>query len=885
MTLASGTRLNIYEILAPIGAGGMGEVYRARDTKLGREVAIKVLPEAFSRDKERMARFEREAKLLASLNHANIATLYGLEESDGQLYLAMELVEGETLAERIARGPIPMDEAILLFVQIAEGLEVAHDKGVVHRDLKPANIKITPEGKIKILDFGLAKAFLPEENVSEESARTLTKGTQLGAIIGTPSYMSPEQARGKSVDRRSDIWAFGCCLHEALTGKKTFEGETVTDVLAAVVQREPDWNKLPRETPVSLRRALSRSLQKDPGLRFHHIADARIELIDGSFEEPLTVTGSHLKWPLFAYVLAAVVAIAAILLGWTTLFSPSPPPAVVRLDVNLPDGQELPDAYTPVFAMSPDGRQLVYSTGTSDRTQFFLRALDDFDVRRIAVEIERMPVFSPNGQWFGFYAGDRLRKVSVSGGAPLLIAQAPRLLSGASWSPDDSIVIASPSGLRRVSADGGVFEKVVGLQPGAEAGSPAWPYFLPDGRGLIFTVLTASGPRPAVFSFQTGEGHFLALIGEGGGARYVASGHVVDAHAGHLLAAPFDLDTLQLGGIPQTVVDGVYTSLTTGLAYFDISDAGTLAYVPKGETNTGNALVLVDRAGSVTRILEKGSHYLNPHFSPSGRRVAVSERTEPNRPDIWILDLESGTRTRLTSTRDVEQAVWTPDGERITFIAARQGSTSIYWKRVDGSGEEEPLLNRSDHAQIGSWTADGKRLAFMALNPDTGLGDLWVLSEESEASPVAVTPFDEQEPSFSPDGRFIAFASDESGRDEIYVQLYGISGGKRPISKNGGREPVWSRDGSEIFYRQNGALMVVAVESGEELAFEQPQILFEDRFLSPFMNPSVGETTYDVSPDGRSFVMIQRSAEAKRNKIHVVLNWFEELSRLVPTDK
>ena len=371
MTLASGTRLNIYEILAPIGAGGMGEVYRVRDTKLGREVAIKVLPEAFSRDKERMARFEREAKLLASLNHANIATLYGLEESDGQLYLAMELVEGETLAERIARGPIPIDEAILLFVQIAEGLEAAHDKGVVHRDLKPANIKITPEGKIKILDFGLAKAFLPEENVSEESAPTLTKGTQLGAIIGTPSYMSPEQARGKSVDRRSDIWAFGCCLHEALTGKKTFQGETVTDVLAAVVQREPDWNKLPRETPVSLRRALSRSLQKDPGLRFHHIADARIELIDRGSEQPLTAAGSRMTWPRFTYALTAVVAISAILIGWPAWFFSPPPPVI------LPDGQELPDAYARVFVMSPDGRQLVYLTGTSDRTQFCLRALDD----------------------------------------------------------------------------------------------------------------------------------------------------------------------------------------------------------------------------------------------------------------------------------------------------------------------------------------------------------------------------------------------------------------------------------------------------------------------------------------------------------------------------
>ena len=868
----------------------MGEVYRARDTKLGREVAIKVLPEALSRDKERMARFEREAKLLASLNHANVATLYGLEESDGQLYLAMELVEGETLAERIARGPIPIDEAILLFVQIAEGLEAAHEKGVVHRDLKPANIKITPEGKIKILDFGLAKAFLPEESISAESSQspTLTKGTQLGAIIGTPSYMSPEQARGKSADRRADIWAFGCCLLEALTGKKTFDGETVTDVLAAVVQREPDWNKLPRETPLSLRRALSRSLQKDPGLRFHHIADARIALIDGSSEEPLTVTGSRMQWPSFAYALTAMVAIAAIVLGWTSRFFPSPPPAVVRLDVNIPDGQELPDDYARVFVVSPDGRQLVYSTGSSKRTrQFFLRALDEFVARPITVAGVDMPFFSPDGQWLGFYdvARGTLHKVSVTGGAPLFIANAPYLRNGATWGPDDSIVIGSPgSGIHRVSAEGGVLEEIAGVFTEEVPGDLWWPYLLPNAQGLIFTVRTKDGFRPAVHSFQTGDWHFLALIGEGSGARYVPTGHVVYVHAGQLLAAPFDIDRLELVGTPKAVVDGVYTSFTSGLAYFDISDAGTLVYAPKPET-TGNTLVLVDRAGSVTRILEDGSHYLNPHFSPDGRRVAVSERPQPNRPDIWILDLEGGTRTRLTSTHDVEQALWTPDGERITFVSPRNGSINIYWKRVDGSGDEEPLLIRSDHHQVGSWTADGKRLAFMAANRDTGLGDLWVLNEESEASPVAVTPFDEQEPSFSPDGRFIAFASNETGRDEIYVQRYGISGGKRLISNKGGREPVWSRDGSEIFYRQHGALMVVAVESGEELTFEQPQMLFEDRFLSPFMNTSVGETTYDVSPDGRHFVMIQRSADAKRNQIHVVLNWFEELSRLVPTDK
>ncbi len=736
MPVPSGTTFGPYEIGTLIGAGDMGKVYRARDTKLDREVAIKVLPEAFAQDTERLARFEREARLLAALNHPNIATIHGLEESEGIRFLVMELVEGETLAERIARGPIPLDEVLPLFKQIAEGLEAAHEKGVVHRDLKPANVKLTREGKPKILDFGLAKEYGQEVHDSSLSeSPTMTRGTATSVILGTAPYMSPEQARGKTVDKRSDIWAFGCCLYEAVTGQAAFLGETVSDTVAKILEREPDWQRLPEAVPAPVRRLLKRCLAKKTGDRLHDIADARIEMSDSFYEPVALIVSPSPRRRLLTYVAAALLALVTTILGWTarSFFSTREP--VVRLTVNLPPGEEIQDQYSPTLLISRDGTRLVYSTGFRDQGQFYVRSMDDFVARLLKVEGGKNPFLSPDGQWLGFFAGGRLQKVSMTGGAPLTISEAPQLTAGASWGPDGSIVLSSVSiGLQRVSATGGPLKVITILDHDKGEAVHWWPYFLPDDRGLIFTVRTTEGFRPAALSFQTGNWHFLEPIGQGRGGRYVPTGHLVYAEAGQLLAAPFDLNRLELSGTPVPILDGVHISPTTGLAYFDVSDTGTLAYLPRAASSVERILVLVDRAGNATPILEERDYYLDPHFSPDGKRLAVNIRSQDGRPDIWIFDVELGTRIRLTSSGDSEQALWTPDGNRITSVSAKAGPVNIYWMPVDGSGTEEPLLSSPDHQALGSWTSDGKRLAFTATSPDTGGSDIWVLTLGGEPS-------------------------------------------------------------------------------------------------------------------------------------------------------
>ncbi len=873
-----GTSLaNRYEIIRELGKGGMGEVYLAEDTTLKRQVAIKVLPQQYALDKERLARFEREARLLASLNHPNIATIHGLEKSDDQQCLVMELVEGDTLAERLKKGPLPVEEALEVCQQIAEGLESAHEKGIIHRDLKPGNIKITPEGKVKILDFGLAKAFHEEPEAADLSqSPTLTdQMTQPGMILGTAFYMSPEQVRGKVLDKRADIWAFGCCLYEALTGKVAFLGETISDSFARVLEREPDWDALPEATPGQIRVLIQRCLRKNLMRRLHHISDARIEIED-TLEQTLQLPSSlaakqHwmlrrslIVWSLLVFAIIATAVMVWILKPPLRLHAPSS----TSLGIILPRNQYLVTGFVSNVAISPDGRNLVYVAGSSDlsiRRKLYLRALDSFRANPIpGTEDASTPFFSPNGQWIGFFAQGKLWKVPITGGMPVAICDAARLGTGASWGRNDTIIFTVfGSGLLQVSANGGQPEELT--SPDLEKGELGhqWPQILEKDKGVLFGIVTSDGSgRIVILSPATGEQRELFVGSDN--ARYLRSGHLVYAYEGSLWAVPFDLERMKLNGSPIQILDGVSSQFT-------VSETGSIVYGINPAIK--NTLVWVDREGQVSPIKEVPGSYSTPRLSPDGRHLAFDWAG-----DIWILDLERSTRTRLTAEGRNYRPIWTPDGFRITFATSRSRSIDIYWKLADGSGEAMPLLARDPYPQIPlSWSLDGKHLLFREIHPESG-GDIWVLSRtpDHSISSVIATKFLEGRAAFSPDGDWLVYVSNESGRSEVYVQPFPGPGKRWQISPEGGSFPVWSADGTELFYRQpDGWIMSVVVETEPVFVAKDPQRLFEGRFTGSF----------DVTADGQRFVMAQSVEDlgALVTELRVVLNWFEELKRLAPS--
>ena len=713
MTLATGTQLGVYEILSPLGVGGMGEVYRARDTKLAREVAIKVLPEELARDRERLVRFEREAKLLAGLNHPNIATLYGLETIDDQQLLIMELVEGETLAERIARGPIPLDEAIALFVQIAEGLGAAHDKGVVHRDLKPANIKITPDGKVKILDFGLAKAFdedeVPGQGTSQSPTRT--KATAMGVILGTAPYMSPEQARGKAVDKRTDIWAFGCCLFEALTGSKTFDGETVTDTLAAIVKNGPAWWRLPAETPREVRLMLRRCLDKDANRRPYDARDLRLLMEEGLEEETPAMAHSTRRSVL------PIVAAAAFVVGllvWGLLGSRTAERLQTsRLEIHLRDQVLDPglSVGSPI-AFSPDGTSIVYAARDEASTRLYLRRLDDFRAQAIPnTEGGIHPFFSSDGEWIGFDDGLALIKVSVSGGVRLELADVSTSARGGSWTEDGKVAFAgNRMGISTVPESGG--ESIAVTHAGPDE-RHSFPEMLPNDAGLLFALTAERRSRIAVLSFQTGEWRVLEALGEGSGAKYLPTGHLVYVHNGTLLAAPFDLSRLDATGPPTPVLEGIVSPTNAGLErpLYSVSNSGHLAYVP-GASTIQRQLVWVGRNGRETPVRAELGAYEYLSLSPDETRVAYTKHDAGH--NAWVYDLERGTETRLTRSSS-GGCVWAPNGR---YCALNMGG--IYWQDADGGAVAELIVQ--DGATPGAWSPDGTVLIYVRSGD---VRDLW----------------------------------------------------------------------------------------------------------------------------------------------------------------
>ena len=897
MAIPVGTRLGPYEVLAQIGAGGMGEVYQAHDTKLGRDVAIKVLPPDFLNDPQRLARFQREARMLAALNHPNIATIYGLEQSGGATCLVMELVPGETLANRVKSGPLPVEEAMRLAVQVAEALEAAHEKNIIHRDLKPTNVKVTPEGKVKVLDFGLAKAFAGNaENDDPSNSPTLSAtATMQGVILGTAAYMSPEQARGKMCDKRADIWAFGCLLYELLTGEHMFRGETVTEILAAVLKEEPDWRALPASTPSKIRDLLRRCLQKDLRRRLHDAADARIEIEEAlaapADEEPAAAAkGLRVRWrEILVWGVASLLLAGFISMAVWKLkpSSTSPPQPVTRTVINLAPGQQLAGLDSgPSVALSPDGTHLAYVASQGGAQQLYLRVMDTLDAKPIpGTEGAINPFFSPDGQLVGFFGDGKLKKVSISGGAALTLGDATRPY-GANWGSRGMIafVPSNGSGLQQVSDEGGMPQPLTHLEKGEL--NHLWPEFLPGGKAVLFaagsTSFNFTNARVAVQSVGTGERRNLVQVGTN--PRYAPTGHLVYAQGGSLMAVQFDPQRLAITGTAVPVVEGVLQSPVSGAAQYSFSATGSLVYVPGGVQSNQSKLVWVSRNGAEQPLAAPARAYRGPRLSPDGHQVAVAIQEQESQ--VWLYDLSRETLTRLTFGGTVNNnPSWTPDGKRIAFESNKEGPLNIFWQLADGTGGLERLTT-SEYVQVPhSWAPDGQLLAYAEATSTTGY-DIWMLrmgessagsGQVRKAQPFLRTRFDEAVPRFSPDGRWLAYVSNESGRNEIYVQPYPGPGGKWQISTESGREPVWNRNGREVFYRSGDKMMAVEITTQPSFIMGKPRMLFEGRYRpTPATSPN-----YDVSPDGQRFLMLKpvEQEQAAPTQINVVLNWFEELKR------
>jgi serine/threonine protein kinase len=909
MAIPLGTKLGPYEIISPLGAGGMGEVYRARDTRLGREVALKVLPTAFASDPERMARFQREAQVLASLNHPRIGAIYGFEDSGGARALVMELIEGPTLSDRIARGAIPVDEALPTAREIAEALEAAHDRGIVHRDLKPANIKITSDGNVKVLDFGLAKAVEGEITSTDiQNSPTISRmATQAGIILGTAAYMSPEQAKGKTVDRRTDIWAFGCVLYEMLTGKRAFEGETVTDTLAAVIRGEPDWSVLPATTPQTVRNLLQRCLKKDPKQRLQSIGEARITLDDVLSGSTPASAPSQESQPLpranpsslrFLPWALAVVLGAGLLITLSALRQASHPSAqkFTELSLWIPPDQQLDTISGPAVAISPDGSRLAYVIRDrgSNSGKLYVREMDN----KVAVLLggaggASVPFFSADSQWIGFFGDGKLKKISVRGGAAIALCDVTGYRGG-TWSEDGTIVfpVQFTSPLFRVSAAGGTPQEATHLDSGRSDITHRWPQFLPGGKALLFTSSADNNffehARVEAASLDKGVGKVLVENAYYG--RYLAGGYLAYVSQGTVFAAPFDAQALKITGTAIPVLQGVDADLSNGAVQLSVSQNGTAVYLSGGKVNQYLNIALLDRKGNASALMNDQPDASSPSISPDGKRLAFQKIN-----GIWVHDLVRGTTSPVTpGSAGASYPIWSPDGEWVTYAHPRSTSKGsgqgIFRKRSDGTGEEAALT--PDHilnAYPGSWSPDGKVLVFYQLSEKDGsCCEMWTLRLEENGKPQEPRRFLEQgtngkarHPQFSPDGRWLSYISWESGLAQVYVVPFSGGVGKWQISTNGGMEARWSKTGHELFYiTVNGNTLMSVPYSVDKNSFQpgNPQEVFTDRFepRAPFMS-------YDVMPDGQHFVMFQFAGgrAAPTSEPTVALNWLDQVRQLV----
>ena len=897
--LNAGTKLGPYEITAQIGAGGMGEVYRARDPKLGRDVALKVLPEAFARDAERMARFQREAKVLASLNHPNIASIYGLEDSGAMHALVMELVEGPTLAERIRSGAVSIDEVLRIAKQITEALEYAHERGIVHRDLKPANVKLTTDGAVKILDFGLAKAVAGDaSSLDMANSPTISRmATQEGVLLGTAAYMSPEQAKGRPVDRRADIWAFGVVLYEMLTGRRLFEGETVSDTLAAVLRSEPDWSQLPAATPIRFRVLLQRCLQKDAKQRLRDIGDARIsidEVLAGA-PEPSSVAATSVSarfWRrALPWAVAGVLAAAFAFVHFRE--KPAAPAEPVRFQVPLPD--KTTAASTGAFALSPDGHQLAFAAAGSDGvSRLWIRSLDSLEARPLpGSESPRFPPFfwSPDSRFIAFDAGGKLKKIDISGGPAQTLCDVTGLAVGGSWNREGVIIFGQlvPGVIMRVSANGGSASPLTTLDLSRKEIQHTFPSFLPDGRHFIYVRRSDTPENSGVYvgslDAKPEEQDSKRLLATAYGAAYVppsdaASGQLLFFRDGTLMTQPFDASRLELLGEPVTVAEHVGSFLSFG--FFSVSTSGVLVYRTGGGAGALQP-TWFDRQGKVLGTAGEPGNYLALVLSPDGAR-AVVRRLDPILA-LYLLDFSRGTSTRFTFGSSLDQVpTWSPDGSRIVFASDRSGVFDLYQKPASGAQDEELLLKSSENKYPTNWSRDGRFLLYTASAPKTTKGDLWVLPLEGDKKPFPFlrTEFNSGDGQFSPDGRWVAYVSDESGRNEIYVRTFSpdstaaasAAGGKWLISTGGGEGPRWRGDGKELYYLTPDGLMAVEIAADPVFQAGVPKVLFQA--------PAQGIATsyqWSVTSDGKRFLFVASAAQSRQAAFTLVLNWQAALKK------
>src|SRR3954469_9894016 len=890
--LAIGTRIGVYRITAQLGAGGMGEVYQARDTKLDRDVAIKVLPHTLAADPDRLTRFEREARGLAALNHPNIAQIYGFEESGGVNALVMELIEGETLSDRLRRGPIPLDEALPIARQIAEGLEAAHDKGIIHRDVKPSNVALTSTGLVKVLDFGLAKASVATTADARQSPAVIT-AVGNGALLGTVAYMSPEQARGRPIDKRTDIWAFGCVLYEMLTGRLAFAGATTSDHIAAILEREPDWSALPPETSSGVRQSLRRCLEKDPRSRCHDIADARLQLDSGHGAPSV-----HAQRSSRAAVIVAAVAALTIGVGAASLFfsfgRPAPAATPFRLAVELGADASMPVEVGPNVALSPDGRTLAFAALTREaRTgQLYVRHLDQLSATPLpGTEDARNPFFSPDGRWIAFFdmLHGKLKKVSVAGGLPVTLCDA-RNARGGTWLDNDSIVLQSDAfdgnALGRVAAAGGSPAPFV-RAPKIDA-SIRWPQVLPGGKAVLYTAgVAAEFEVGTVFVQAVGGGEPRVVVRNGYYGHFVETGHVLYVSHGSVFAIPFDVDRLEASGAAVQVVEGVSASPGTGSADFAVSPTGTLMYVPS-ESND-DIISSMDPSGAATPLLAVPGICTNPVFSPDGGRVAM-EVSDGTHFDVWVYDLTGATWTQITHEDTAfTRPVWTPGGRWLAFGLKRERSANLYVSRADGSGEPQRLTRSSKRQEPWSWHASGKFLSYFEGPP--GMRQLMILPmsgdevsgwKAGEPKAFRSTSFDEAYPMFSPDGRWIAYTSRDTLHAEVIVEPFPGPGRRVPISSGGGSLPQWSSAKNELLFRgADNRMMVAAYQAaGDSFRADKPRLWSPRPLPRSIMRP-LQQEPFAVYPDGNQIALFvpPEPEPGHRDKVVLVFDFLNELRR------
>jgi serine/threonine-protein kinase len=914
MALTPGTQLGAFEITSSLGAGGMGEVYRARDTKLGREVAIKTLPATLAGDKERLARFEREAKLLAALNHAQIASIYSLDEHAGTLYVAMELVEGETLEAKLKGGALPVEDALRLALQIAEALEAAHGKGVIHRDLKPANVMVTRDGQVKVLDFGLAKAFAGDASEPLHSPALSLAMTQQGLVLGTAGYMSPEQASGQATDQRADVWAFGVVLYEMLTGLPLFRGESVPHILADVLKTEPDWTRLPKNLHPRIRQLLERCLTKRPRSRLHSIADARIEVEavlgapEGVTPEPPMTAASSvvnrqrapaMSWLALTGLTGAVVAAAAV---WALMPKPGSGP-VVRFPFFLPEGQNFTRPEAQMLTISADGTQLAYVANN----RIHVRELSETESRPVDGAAAgglgvTTPILSPDGEWLAYLEVRTpleaiLKRVPVSGGTAVTLFEGGFPLNP-SWATPDTIIFAHERGILRIPASGGEPEVLVARRDGEALGSPK---ILPGEDAVLFTRVEDD---PAGGSFagddaqivmQTIGGEDRTIVWNGGGAAaYLATGHLIYAQGNTLFGIAFDAGRRTVSGAPVPLVEGVRRASNgvTDAAQYAVSATGTLVVIPGGiATQPETVLALVDRSGNVARLDVPLAQYQSPRISPDGKRLAVEVIDASGQGQIWIYDMAGDSAMRrLTQTGNNTRPTWTPDNSSVTFGSERDGAWGIYEQPADGSRLAERLTTAAEGRRHypDSWSPDGQTLAYTDADLSAGNWDVWIFSRPNgNAELFAGGEANQVLAAFSPDGRWIAYTN-AAAPVGIQVQPFPATGVVHQITETNEAAPVWSAAGDEMFFRraantgEPSQIRGLEIGTAGGITFRNPRTLPIEGALM-----ALGYRDFDIAPDGERFVMIypaemvdDQAAPAPR--IDVVLNWQQEVVSRVP---